>query len=75
MEVIGVVFIAFNHFLSVAPFLSTADGLRPWSGWSAPAHKRLKSQRSAVIATSTAIVHLMYRQMSDKAVVDGPRGR
>jgi hypothetical protein len=29
MEVVGVVFIASNHFLAVAPFLSTADGLRP----------------------------------------------
>jgi hypothetical protein len=26
MEVVGVVFIAPNHFLVVAPFLSTADG-------------------------------------------------
>jgi energy-converting hydrogenase Eha subunit E len=26
MGVVGVVFIAFNHFLAVAPFLSTADG-------------------------------------------------
>jgi hypothetical protein len=38
---------------------------------SAPAHQRLKSQRSAVTAISTAIVHLMRRQMSDKAVADG----
>jgi hypothetical protein len=29
MEVVGVVFIASNHFLPVAPFLSTADGPRP----------------------------------------------
>ena len=72
MEVVGVVFIATNHFLAVAPFLPTADGPRPWSGRSAPAHQRLKSQRSAVTAISTAIVHLMCRQMSDKAVVDGP---
>jgi hypothetical protein len=50
MEVVGVVFIALNHFLAVAPFLSTADGPRPWSGRSAPAHQRLKSQRSAVTA-------------------------
>jgi hypothetical protein len=72
MEVVGVVFIAPNHFLVVAPFLPTADGLRLWSGWSAPAHQRLKSQRSAVTAISTAIKHLMRRQMSDKAVTDGP---
>jgi hypothetical protein len=50
MEVVGVVFIASNHFLVVAPFLSTADGPRPLSGWSAPAHQRLESQRSAAMA-------------------------
>jgi hypothetical protein len=61
MEVVGVVFIATNHFLAVAPFLSTADGPRSWSGRSAPTHQRLKSQRSAVTAVSTAIVHLMHR--------------
>jgi hypothetical protein len=69
--VVGVVFIATNHFLSVASILSTADSPRPWSGRSAPAHQRLKSQRSAVTAISTAIMHLMRRQMSDK----GSRGR
>jgi hypothetical protein len=57
MEVVGVVFIASNHFLAVAPILPTADGLRPWFGWSAPAHQRLKSQWSAVTAISTAIMH------------------
>jgi hypothetical protein len=31
MEVVGVVFIASNHFLAVAPFLPTADGPCPWS--------------------------------------------
>jgi hypothetical protein len=36
MEVVGVVFIALNHFLAVAPFLPTADGPHPWSGQSAP---------------------------------------
>jgi hypothetical protein len=66
MEVVGVVFIAPSHFLAVAPFLPTADGPRPWSGRSAPTHQRLKSQRSAVTAISTAILHLMRRQMSDK---------
>jgi hypothetical protein len=70
-EVFGVVFIAPNHFLVVAPFLPTADGPRPWSGRSGPAHQRLKSQRSEVTTTSTAIEHLMRRQMSDKAVADG----
>jgi hypothetical protein len=29
MDVVGVVFIASNHFLAVAPILPTADGLRP----------------------------------------------
>jgi hypothetical protein len=67
MEVVGVVFIATNHFLVVVPILPTVDGPRPWSGRSAPAHQRLKTQRSAV----TAILHLMHRQMSDK----GSRGR
>jgi hypothetical protein len=71
MEVVGIVFIASNHFLTVAPILSTADGPHPWSGRSAPAHQRLKSQRSAVTAISMAIMHLIHRQMSDKAVADG----
>jgi hypothetical protein len=66
MEVVGVVFIATNHFLAIAPILPTADGPRPWSGRSAPVHQRLKSQWSAVTAISTAIMHLMRRQMSDK---------
>jgi hypothetical protein len=61
MEVVGVVFIASNHFLAVAPFLPTADGPSPWSGRFALAHKRLKSQRLVVTAISTAIVHLMRR--------------
>jgi hypothetical protein len=29
MEVVGVVFIATNHFLDIAPFLPTADGPHP----------------------------------------------
>jgi hypothetical protein len=57
MEVVGVVFIAPNHFLVVASFLPTADDPRSWSGQSAPVHQRLKSQRSAVTAISTAIMH------------------
>jgi hypothetical protein len=72
MEVVGVVFIAPNHFLVVAPFLPTADGPRPWSGRSAPAHQRLKSQRTAVTAISMATMHKMHRKMSDKADADGP---
>jgi hypothetical protein len=65
MEVVGVVFIASNHFLVVAPFCIDR-------GRSAPAHQRLKSQWSAVTTISTAIEHLMRRQMSDQAVADGP---
>jgi hypothetical protein len=56
MEVVGVVFITTNHFLAVAPILPTADGPRPWSGRSTPVHQRLKSQRSAVTAITTAIM-------------------
>jgi hypothetical protein len=48
-------------------FLPTADGPPAWSGRSAPADQRLKTQRSAVTAISTTILHLMRRQMSDKA--------
>jgi hypothetical protein len=47
--------------------LPTADGPPAWSGRSAPVDQRLKMQRSAVTAISTAILHLMRRQMSDKA--------
>jgi hypothetical protein len=63
MEVVGVVFIAPNHFLVVAPFLPTADGPRPWFGRSDPTHQRLKSQQSAVTAISTAIEHLMLLEI------------
>jgi hypothetical protein len=66
MEVVGVVFIATNHFLAVAPILPTVDGPRPWSGRSAPAHQQLKTQRLAVTTISTTILHLMRRQVSDK---------
>jgi hypothetical protein len=54
MEVVGVVFIATNHFLAVASFLLTADGPRPWSGRSAPARQRLKTQWSAITAIAMA---------------------
>ena len=47
--------------------LPTADGPPFWSGRSAPVDQRLKMQRSAVTAISTAILHLMRRQMSDRA--------
>jgi hypothetical protein len=67
MEVVGVVFIATNHFLAVALILPTADGLCPGPDGPPPAHQRLKTQRSAV----TAILYLMRRQMSDK----GSRGQ
>jgi hypothetical protein len=47
--------------------LPTADGPPARSGRSAPVDQRLKMQRSAVTAISTAILHLMCRQMSDRA--------
>jgi hypothetical protein len=71
MEVVGVVFIATNHFLVVASILPTADGLRPGPDGPPPAHQRLKTQRSVVTAISTVILHLMHHQMLDK----GCRGR
>jgi hypothetical protein len=43
--------------------LPTADGPPAWPGRSAPVDQRLKTQRSSVMA----ILHLMRRQMSDKA--------
>ena len=46
--------------------LPTADGPPSWSGHSTPVDQRLKTQRSAVTAISTAILHLMRRQMSDR---------
>jgi hypothetical protein len=55
MEVVGVVFIDINHFLIIAHFLPTMNGPRSWSGRSAPPYQRLKSQRLAVTAISTAI--------------------
>jgi hypothetical protein len=47
--------------------LPTADGPPAWPGRSAPVDQRLKTQRSAVTAISTAISHLMRCQMSDEA--------
>jgi hypothetical protein len=47
--------------------LLSADGPPAWSGRAAPVDQRLKTQRSTVTAISTAISHLMRRQMSDKA--------
>jgi hypothetical protein len=47
--------------------LPGANGPPAWSGRSAPVDQRLKTQRSAVTTISTAILHLMRRQMSDKA--------
>jgi alkylhydroperoxidase family enzyme len=46
--------------------LLSADGPRARSGRSAPVDQRLKTQRSAVTTISTAILHLMRRQMSDR---------
>jgi hypothetical protein len=70
MEVVGVVFIAPNHFLAITPFLPTADSPRPWSGRSAPTHQRLKSQRSAVTAISMAIKHLMLSNAYENAMIE-----
>jgi hypothetical protein len=72
MEVVGVIFIASNHFLAVAPIMPTADGPRPWFGRSAHAYQRLKLQRSTVTAISMAIEHLIRRQMLGKEATDGP---
>ena len=47
--------------------LLSADGPPSWCGRSVPVDQRLKTQRSAVTAISTAILHLMRCQMSDKA--------
>ncbi len=47
--------------------LLSVDGPPARSGRSAPVDQRLKMQRSAVTAISTAILHLMRRQMSDRA--------
>jgi hypothetical protein len=52
---------------SCCSILLTADGPLAWSGRSVPVDQRLKTQRSAVTAISTAILHLMRSQMSDKA--------
>jgi hypothetical protein len=52
MEVVGVVFIAPNHFLAIAPFLPTADGPCPWCGRSAPLVRTIRPCTStAEIAT------------------------
>jgi hypothetical protein len=59
MEVVGVVFIATNHFLAVAPSLPTADGPNLGPDGPPPAHQRLKTQRSAVTAISTVILHFV----------------
>jgi hypothetical protein len=67
--VVGVVFIATNHFLAIAPFCQPRT-VRPPGPGSAPADQRLKMQRLAVTAISTTILHLMRRQMLDK----GSRG-
>jgi hypothetical protein len=51
---------------SCCSILLSADGPRARSGRSALVDQRLKMQRSAVTAISTAILHLMRRQMSDR---------
>jgi hypothetical protein len=68
MEVVGVVFIATNHLLAVAPFLPTADDPHHWSGRSAPIHQRQKWQQLAItnisMATSAFNVSSDVRQSS-----------
>jgi hypothetical protein len=59
MEVVGVVFIAPDHFLVVAPFLPTADGPRPWSERSAPCTS------SAEIATVSSNGYITFNASSD----------
>jgi hypothetical protein len=59
MEVVGVVFIATNHFLAVANFLPPADGPRLSSGRSTPVHQRLDLQQSARMSISMAISALI----------------
>ena len=66
MEVVGVVFYSPQPLPSRWAILPSADGPRARSGRSAPVDQRLKMQRSAVTAISTAILHLMRRQMSDR---------
>jgi hypothetical protein len=77
MKLVGVVFIATNHFLIVAPVLLTADGPRLWSGQSAPVLQRLKSQLSAVtaipMATSAFNVLSDVRQSSHRWSGRAPR--
>jgi hypothetical protein len=47
-----VVFIDTNHFLAVVHFLPNTDAPRSWPERFAPAHKRLKSQRSAITVSA-----------------------
>jgi hypothetical protein len=73
MEVVGVVFIATNHFLAIAFSLVTADGPRPWYGRSAPMHQWLKSQRLAVTAismTASALNASSYVRQSSRGWSD-----
>jgi hypothetical protein len=67
MERLEALIVSWNELLAL---VLNVKGSRPWSGRSAPAHQRLKTQQSAITALSTAILHLMHRQMSDK----GSRG-
>jgi hypothetical protein len=56
MEVIEVVFIAINHFLVVATFLTCADDARSYHRRSAPVGSTTRSQRSIRTAISTTII-------------------
>jgi hypothetical protein len=54
-RVVGVIFITMNHHLVVVTFLPHADGLRSWSGRSAPARSTADESQQSV---TTAIIVL-----------------
>jgi hypothetical protein len=77
MEVVGVVFIAPNHFLAVAPIPPTADGPRSWSGRSVLLVRTVCPCTSTTeIATVSSNDYIngyrAFNALSDKAVVDSP---
>jgi hypothetical protein len=78
-----VVFIATNHFLTVAPFLSTAGGPHSWSGRSAPC----TSTTEIATVSSNGYINdykcikcvVRYQTVQSRTVqlctLNGPRGR
>jgi hypothetical protein len=78
MEVVGVVFIAPNHFLAVAPFLSAADGPHPWSGRSAPLVRTVRpctSTAEIAMVSSNSYINGYYALNASSDVRYGSRGR